>query len=242
MARFGLIGRNIDYSFSRTYFREKFEREKLSHTYENFDLPNEKELSALLTSNPDVRGFNVTIPYKQAVLNLLDELDEHASQIKAVNTIKRLPNGKLKGFNTDHIGFEKALLPYLPLSKEKALLLGSGGASKAVVYALKRLDIEVEQVSRSTKADLTYTDLSPDSIRDYGLIVNCTPLGTQPQVELYPSLPYDGLGPQQLLFDLIYNPPKTRFMALGEEKGCRVINGYSMLIAQAEASWAIWNS
>ncbi|PQB04715.1 shikimate dehydrogenase family protein [Aureitalea marina] len=241
MARFGLIGRNIDYSFSRGYFAKKFEEMELDHSYENFDLPGESELQPVLQNLTDVKGYNVTIPYKQAVIPLLDRLDEDAEQIGAVNTIKRTVYGELHGYNTDHIGFARALESYLPLSSDKVLVLGTGGASKAVVYALKIMGYNVKVVSRSIEADLTYSELNADMIAHFGMIVNCTPLGTHPEVDRYPDIPYEGLKPKQLLFDLIYNPAITQFMAKGEEMGCQTSNGYQMLVEQAEAAWAIWN-
>ena len=242
MARYGLIGRNIEYSFSRKYFGEKFREMGVDHSYENFDLSSEKELQSLLKNKTDVHGFNVTIPYKQAVIPFLDQLDQDAAQIGAVNTVKRMPSGVLKGYNTDHIGFRQALRSYLPLTSPKGLILGTGGASKAIIHALGGMDVTVQVVSRTSNADLTYKDLKPAMIGHFGIIVNCTPLGTHPDVDHYPEIPYEGLGPGQLLFDLIYNPAQTRFMALGEEKGCRTSNGYRMLVEQAEAAWAIWNS
>ena len=242
MARFGLIGKNIDYSFSRTYFKEKFEGEGRNDTYENFDLPTADALAELLLSTPDVKGYNVTIPYKEAIIPLLDQLDEDALQIGAVNTIKRNEQGQLIGYNTDHVGFSKALEPYLPLEIKKALILGSGGASKAVLYSLKKQDIACEVVSRSSNGQLSYEELTPDLMRDYGLIVNCTPLGTYPDIDRYPPIPIEGLGPGQLVYDLVYNPSKTRLMQLAEQKGCQTLNGYKMLVEQAEAAWEIWNS
>ena len=242
--RFGLLGKQIAYSFSRKYFTEKFAQLGLSQfEYVNYDLEQIEDFKKdVLKDLEFLGGLNVTIPYKEAVIPLLDQLDEDALQIGAVNTIKRNEQGQLIGYNTDHVGFSKALEPYLPLEIKKALILGSGGASKAVLYSLKKQDIACEVVSRSSNGQLSYEELTPDLMRDYGLIVNCTPLGTYPDIDRYPPIPIEGLGPGQLVYDLVYNPSKTRLMQLAEQKGCQTLNGYKMLVEQAEAAWEIWNS
>jgi shikimate dehydrogenase len=241
VARFGLIGKHIDYSFSRSYFREKFSLAKLGHTYENFDLPNDRSVETFLENLDGISGLNVTIPYKQVVMPLLDEIDPVANRIGAVNTIAIDQRGRTKGFNTDHIGFSKALEEYLPLAQPKALVLGSGGASKAVVYALEQMKIPALVVSRGMEGDITYRELDTGFLASHSLLVNCTPLGTSPDINRYPDIPYELLSKDHLLFDLVYNPSVTRFMELGKEQGARVCNGYRMLVEQAEAAWNIWS-
>lgn len=242
MDKFGLIGKNIDYSFSRTYFIEKFKKEQIDAHYVNFDCKTIEELKALLTSQSDVKGYNVTIPYKVEIIPLLDDLNKHAQSIGAVNTIKRLSDGRLKGYNTDYVGFQKSLEPYLTKMHEKALILGTGGASKAIAYALELKDIDYTFVSRNPSKDqLGYSALNAAILSKHLLIINCSPLGTYPHVEQAPALPYRLLTKEHLLFDLVYNPAKTRFLKNGEEHGATIINGQSMLEFQAEAAWKIWN-
>lgn len=243
MARFGLIGKNIDYSFSRGYFKEKFQNLRLDHTYENVDLPSEANLEHFFANMPDFKGLNVTIPYKSAVIPFLDELDPVAESIGAVNTIKITADNRRIGFNTDHHGFVKALEPFLPLEDRSALILGTGGAAAAIVHALANLDFRIQFVSReASETALSYEQVNRYVILDHLLIVNCTPLGTFPKVEAHPDIPYDFLSNNHLLFDLVYNPEETTFMRLGAERGARVTNGYKMLVGQAEKAWEIWNS
>lgn len=241
--RFGLIGKNISYSFSRGYFAEKFKNLNLvDHSYENFDLQNIDEFINLLESNRDIKGFNVTIPYKQEILPYLNEIDETALQIGAVNTIK-IKNNNLIGHNTDVIGFQKSLEPYLKKQHTRALILGTGGASKAISYVFDKLNIDHLFVSRNPgKGQLGYTDLNKNLVQEHSVIVNCTPLGTHPDIEKLPDIPYDHLDERHLLFDLIYNPLKTSFLKTGEENGASIVNGHKMLEIQAEASWSIWNN
>ena len=242
MRKFGLIGRNISYSFSRNYFSEKFLREGISGSYENFDLKNISEFSAVLKENPELRGLNVTIPYKEEIIPFLDSLDPVAAEIGAVNTIKVETSGRLIGYNTDYFGFAEALKPYLQPQHKKALILGTGGASKAIAYALKTLEIEYKFVSRKASEDkLTYEDLNENVLKEYKILVNCSPLGTFPKTEEHPNIPFKHLTQDHLIFDLIYNPPQTRFMELAEEKGATVVNGQKMLEFQAEKAWEIWN-
>jgi len=242
MDKFGLIGKDIDYSFSRTYFTEKFKREQLEAEYVNFDCKNIDELKDLLTNQKEVKGYNVTIPYKEQIMPLLQDLNKHAQSIGAVNTIKRLSDGRLKGYNTDYVGFQKSIEPYLTKIHEKALILGTGGASKAIAYALELKDIDYTFVSRNpTKDQLNYNALNAAILSKHLLIINCSPLGTFPNVEQAPALPYRLLTKEHLLFDLVYNPAKTRFLKNGEEQGATIINGKSMLEFQAEAAWKIWN-
>lgn len=243
MRRFGLIGKNISYSFSPGYFREKFGKLGLKDcSYEIFDLSAISEFPALLHRLSDLEGLNVTIPYKEAVIAYLDHLDEQALEIGAVNTI-RIRDGRTEGYNTDVIGFRESLRPLLTTADRAALILGTGGASKAVAHGLGQLHIPFRFVSRKPESGhLAYSDLGPEVLQEYQILVNCTPLGTYPEVEKAPPLPYEALGPTHLLYDLIYNPSLTSFLKRGRQKGARTKNGLEMLHLQAEASWDIWNS
>jgi len=240
--KYGLVGRNISYSFSKGYFTKKFKDLKLAHhSYENFDLDSMAELVKLLKENPEVRGLNVTIPYKVEVLPFLNKIDATALQIGAVNTIKVIED-QLIGFNTDVIGFQRSLKPHLKSHHKNALILGTGGASKAVAYVLEQLGLSHKFVSRQAREDqLGYPELDKDIISKYTVLINCTPLGTYPDVENRPEVPYQFLGEDHLLFDLIYNPVKTAFLIAGEAQGASIVNGHKMLELQAEASWEIWN-
>ena len=240
--RFGLVGRNISYSFSRGYFKKKFETLQLeNHSYENFDLQEANQFPDMLNNNKDLKGLNVTIPYKQDVIEFLDSLSPQASEIGAVNTIQFTPSG-LVGHNTDAYGFQKSLEPYLKAHHTKALILGTGGASKAIAYVLKELKIEFKIVSRSPlENQLNYNDLDEKTIKEHTLITNCTPLGTHPNIEFKPDLPYQFIGKDHLLFDLIYNPDKTAFLKEGESRGAQICNGLRMLELQADRAWEIWN-
>lgn len=241
MAEFGLIGKNIDYSFSRGYFSKKFLNEKLPYSYVNFDIPHIEEFPEILKTNPQLKGLNVTIPYKESIIPYLDHLDPRAKEIGAVNTIL-LHWGKTYGFNTDWIGFSKALEPSLPLKKNSALILGTGGASKAIAFALEKFGIDFMYVSRNQLSNgLTYKDLTKEIILNHSLIINCTPVGTFPEVTASPPLPYEYIGEQHVLFDLIYNPSETAFLREGKIRGARTENGLKMLEFQAEAGWSIWN-
>ncbi len=243
MAKYGLIGHNIGYSFSKTFFNFKFEKENRNDSYENFDIPVLGKISEILENNPDLKGLNVTIPYKKSIIKLLDKVDKEALQIGAVNTIKINKDGTLKGYNTDHYGFSKALMEFFPLKEKKALVLGTGGASKAVKYVLQIMNFEVTQVSRTkTENNITYTDLDRDIIKQNYLIVNCTPLGTFPKIEECPDIPYEYLTKDHLAFDLTYNPRETKFMKLSKERGARKSNGLKMLEYQAKKAWSIWIS
>lgn len=241
-ARFGLLGRDIDYSFSRAYFTEKFQRETLSHcSYENFDLPHLDNFRETLNT-PHLRGMNVTIPYKQEVMPYLDDLDEVSKIIGAVNTIVFQADGTTKGYNTDYIGFRESITPLLHKNITDALILGTGGASKAVLYALQKLGIRTQYVSRKNTANsIAYHEVNADIINTHKLIVNCTPLGTFPNVAEKPDLDYSLLTSKHVLFDLIYNPAETAFMKAGATYGATVSNGQHMLVGQAEASWELWN-
>ena len=242
MPLYGLIGYPLSHSFSKKYFTEKFEREELhTHTYELFPIASIDGLKEVLQNHPDLVGLNVTIPYKQDVLSFLDEQDEVVKNIGACNCI-RVNNGKLKGFNTDVIGFEKSLKVQLQPSHKKALILGTGGAAKAVEYVLAKLRIAFKYVSRKPVAgQLTYEEVTDSLLHEYTLIVNTTPLGMYPAVDQAPPLPYEALTAQHYLFDLVYNPSRTLFLQKGEAKGAAVENGYAMLLIQADESWVIWN-
>jgi len=240
--RFGLVGKDIEYSFSRGYFSEKFEKLELpNHSYENFDLAEINEFTKLIQENSNLNGLNVTIPYKEEVIPFLTRLNEDAEKIGAVNTIK-FHNNQLIGFNTDVYGFQKSIEPHLKGHHKKALILGSGGASKAVSFVFSQLGITYKIVSRKpAKEQLSYEDLN-EVLSDYQVIVNCTPLGTHPDIDEKPQIPYHLLTPKHLLFDLIYNPPKTAFLLEGESQGAAICNGNQMLKFQAEKSWEIWTN
>lgn len=243
MAKYGLIGHNIEYSFSKTFFNFKFEQENRNDSYENFDIPVVGELSNILENNPDLKGINVTIPYKESIIQLLDNVDKEALKIGAVNTIKINEDRTLKGYNTDYYGFSKALMEFLPIKEKKALVLGTGGASKAIIYVLEIMNFKIIQVSRTrSKNTITYTDLNRDIMAQNYLIINCTPLGTFPNVQEFPHIPYQYLTEDHLAFDLTYNPRETKFMKLSKDRGARISNGLKMLEYQAKRAWSIWTS
>lgn len=238
---YGLIGYPLAHSFSQSYFTSKFEKEQIDAEYWAFEISDISDLPGLLKENPGLRGLNVTIPYKRAIIPYLDELDDAAVQIGAVNCITIGKRG-IKGYNTDIIGFEKSLEPLLQPHHRQALILGTGGSSDAVAYVLNRLDISCVKVSREKKHKiLTYDEMSAEMIAQCKLIVNTTPLGMYPATETVPAIPYEGIGKDHLLYDLVYNPQKTIFLTSGEEKGATIKNGMEMLHLQAEASWEIWN-
>ena len=240
--RFGLVGMNISYSFSQGYFTQKFKTLGLvHHTYENFDLQNIDEIQSLFENTKDLKGLNVTIPYKEAVIPFLNSLSKKSEKIGAVNTVRITKNG-MKGYNTDVYGFRKSIEPYLREHHKKALILGTGGASKAVAFVFNELGIPFLFVSRSpTDGQLSYSDLKENMLEKHTIIVNCSPLGTFPNVDEKPDIPYVSLSPRHLLFDLIYNPEKTAFLQEGERHGATICNGRQMLVLQAEKAWEIWN-
>ena len=244
MRKFGLIGKTLVHSFSKKYFTEKFEREAVDANYELYSIANVDSLRQFVQEH-SLCGLNVTIPYKQDVIPLLDEIDSEAQMLGAVNVIKIKREGErlcLKGFNTDVVGFRNSLKPLLKPWHTSALVLGTGGASKAVLYVLENLGIAARCVSRQKREGmLTYETLDADVMRRNTLIVNTTPLGTFPKVETCPDIPYRLLTEKHLLFDLVYNPEQTLFMKKGLQNGAAVKNGYEMLVGQAEASWRIWN-
>lgn len=242
MIKYGLIGFPLTHSFSKKYFTEKFERESIvDHAYELFPIQDISALPGVLTAVPELKGLNVTIPYKEQVIAFLDEQSAVVREIQACNCI-RIIEGKLIGYNTDVIGFEKTLDRKLSQRHNRALVLGTGGAAKAVHYVLRNKGIEFLEVSRTPKDGcLTYADVSEEILLTHTLIINTTPLGMYPQVDESPALPYDKLTNQHYLYDLVYNPAKTKFLMEGERRGALIENGADMLVIQAEASWDIWN-
>lgn len=244
-ALYGLIGKPLAHSTSMISFKKKFRAECISADYCNFELDSVDQITDLLAKYPEIRGLNVTIPYKTEIIPYLDSLDDTAREIGAVNVIKVRHNAgrtELTGYNTDCIGFEQSLRQVLQGRTVKALVLGTGGAAKAVCYALKRMGIEYGQVSRNSSFDmLGYYELSPSVMDEHQLIVNCTPVGMSPDTEQCPDIPYAYLSSDHILFDLIYNPETTRFMQKGIEHGATVCNGAEMLRIQAQEAWRIWN-
>jgi len=244
MRKFGLIGKDISYSFSREYFKNKFETEEIKDTsYENFDIESINLFKTKLKLDKDIKGFNITIPYKESIIPFLDKLNKKAKAIGAVNTIRISKKGKYIGYNTDAYGFKNTLKPHLKSNHKKALILGTGGASKAVAYTLKALNIDFVFVSRnpSKKNEISYTSLNEQHIKNHHIIINCTPLGTHPNIDACPDIPYNIIEEKHILFDLIYNPSETKFLTFGKKKGATIINGLRMLELQAEKSWEIWN-
>jgi shikimate dehydrogenase len=241
--RFGLLGRNINYSFSKGYFTDKFNNENFTGcTYENFDIAEIAVFPQLTKSTSDLKGLNVTIPYKETVIPFLDKLSKKAEQIGAVNTIKITKKGKLKGYNTDYYGFKKSLQPLLQPHHKKALILGTGGASKGVAFALDELDIPYTFVSRETKENaIDYNRINATTFDNYQIIINSTPVGTSPNVDAFPLIPYEFFTAKHIAYDLIYNPAETQFLKKAKEQGAQIKNGLDMLIFQAEKAWKIWN-
>ena len=238
MRTLGLIGKDLSHSFSKNYFTKKFLSENITDAeYLNFELKNISDFKLLINKN-NLSGLNVTIPYKESIIPFLDELSEAAKQIGAVNTIQFI-NNKLTGHNTDYIGFTETILPLLK-KENNALILGNGGASKAIQFALNRLNIQYKIVSRNTS--FNYLDISKEITEYHNIIINTTPLGTFPNTEEKPPIPYELLNKNHVLYDLVYNPAETQFLKLGKQKNCQVKNGLEMLKKQAEASWNIWNS
>ena len=241
--RFGLLGRNISYSFSKGYFTEKFSNENFEGcTYENFDIPEITAFPKIIKNTPDLKGLNVTIPYKEVVIPYLDKLSKKATEIGAVNTIKITKKGKLKGYNTDYYGFMKSLEPLLQTHHKKALILGTGGASKGVAYALKELEILYTFVSREAKEGIIdYDRINATTFDNYQIIINSTPVGTSPNIEAFPLIPYEYFTEKHIAYDLIYNPAETQFLKKAKVQGAQTKNGQDMLIFQAEKAWKIWN-
>ncbi|RZJ95221.1 MAG: shikimate dehydrogenase [Hymenobacter sp.] len=246
MRTFGLIGRSLSHSFSQTYFTQKFYRLGLEDCrYELFELASPRELPGLLTKHPDLAGLNVTIPYKEQIWPYLTDVASSAALVGAVNVIELRADGSLIGHNTDYVGFRESLRPFYPDRgpEARALVLGTGGAAKAVGVALRELGIPYWLVSRDALGPhLTYAELTPAVLAAHVLVINTTPLGTYPNVNTCPPLPYSALTPQHYLYDLVYNPRETLFLQQGREAGTHTKNGFDMLERQAEAAWAIWNN
>lgn len=246
MKKFGLIGYPLGHSFSKNFFNEKFASENINAQYVNFEIPAIEDFPKVVTMNPDLCGLNVTIPYKEKVISYLDRVDTVAAEIGAVNVIKfERVKGKLKlaGYNSDVIGFTRSIESLLEPHHKKALILGTGGSSKAINYGLKQLGLETLFVSRNrhNNQTITYEELTPEVMDEYKVIVNCTPVGMYPQADQCPNIPYECLTPRHLLYDLLYNPDTTLFMKRGSDQGAVVKNGLEMLLLQAFGSWEIWN-
>jgi len=247
MKKYGLIGYPLTHSFSKRFFTEKFENENIDSTYDNFEIDTIEKFPKIVKNYPEVIGLNVTIPYKEQVIPFLDDLNDSAKEIGAVNTVKiiRADSGiHLKGFNTDTFGFENSLKPLLKEHHKKALILGTGGASKALKYVLTKLGIEFisASIEELKENEFRYEEIDEKMMLQRLLIINATPLGTYPKVENYPKIPYEFITEKHLLFDLVYNPEVTQFMEKGKANGATVKNGYEMLLGQALKSYEIWNS
>jgi len=239
-ALYGLIGYPLSHSFSPAYFKKKFAELRIDAAYRPFPLAGVNEFVPLLKANPDILGLNVTIPYKESIISYLDEIDEVAEKIGAVNCIS-IKKGTKKGYNTDTTGFEQSLVPLLTLQHTDALVLGTGGSSKAVAYVLDKLGVRFMTVSRYIAGGgITYGELTPEIIAQHKLIINTTPLGMYPNPDGLPDIPYDAIGKDHLLYDLIYNPEETKFLLKGKENNAAIKNGFEMLKLQADASWDIW--
>lgn len=241
--QFGLVGRNISYSFSKNYFTEKFQKNNTQNcTYENFDIQDVNEFPNIIQNNPDLLGINITIPYKETVIPFLTSLTENALKIGAVNVIKITKEGAIIGDNSDYYGFKKALEPLLQPHHTNALILGTGGASKAVAFALEDLGIGYTFVSRKASENaISYDQLDANTFSKYQIVINSTPLGTSPNVDVFPEIPYQYFNSKYIAFDLIYNPAVTQFLKKAEEQGAVIKNGLEMLVFQAEKAWEIWN-
>ncbi|MBK6340497.1 MAG: shikimate dehydrogenase [Bacteroidetes bacterium] len=243
LKKYGLIGYPLSHSFSKGYFTEKFKKEGIKNAaYETYPLEKISDFTTLLQNNPELVGLNVTIPYKEAIIPYLDELSEEAKKIGAVNTIKII-NGKKIGYNSDVVGFEKSLIQHLKPTHNKALVLGTGGAAKAVWFVLEKLNIPYLKVSRTASENIiAYDTISIDLVKEYPLIINTTPLGMSPKLETKPDIPYQALTKNHFLYDLVYNPQTTLFLEMGQKMGATIQNGLPMLHGQAERSWELWNT
>lgn len=245
MKKYGLIGYPLGHSFSKEFFNHKFQSEKIAASYQNFEIPTVDQVLQIVATESQLNGLNVTIPYKEQVIPFLDELSEEAAAIGAVNVIKferQKEKLKLVGYNSDVVGFTNSIEPLLKPHHQKALILGTGGASKAVLYALNKLGLSCTFVSRtSAQGRLSYNELTPEIMKEYTVIVNCTPVGMYPNTEVCPPIPYDCIGSEHLLYDLLYNPDTTLFMKKGAKRGATVKNGLEMLLLQAFEAWDIWN-
>ncbi|WP_298392533.1 shikimate dehydrogenase [Flavobacterium sp.] len=241
--KFGLIGKDISYSFSKKYFTDKFSKDLFNDfTYENFDIPTVEEFPNVLKNNSDLKGLNVTIPYKETIIPFLDTMSDKAFRIGAINVIRFTKKGNLKGYNSDWYGFKKSLEPLLQPHHKKALILGTGGASKAVAFALDKLGIFYTFVSREASENaIDYNRINTTTFDNFQIIINCTPLGTSPNIKEFPPIPYEFFTEKHIAFDLIYNPEETQFLKKAKKKGATIKNGYEMLVFQAEKAWTIWN-
>lgn len=241
MKRFGLIGKTLTHSFSKTFFTDFFEKKELDASYENYPLNAIEEIQILFDNN-GLDGLNVTIPYKESIIPFLDELSSEALEIGAVNVIA-FENGRKIGYNTDAFGFHQSIKPFLTNQHERALILGTGGASKAIASVFKSLGINVVFISRNPVGEnqFGYDEINDYMLNAFKVIVNCTPIGTSPNIDDYISIPFEELTEQHLVIDLIYNPKKTKFLQLAEKNGATILNGYSMLQQQALKAWEIWN-
>ncbi len=242
MRNFGLIGYPLEHSFSKLYFEKKFKNQKIKDvSYENYEIENISSIQKLI-NDKELNGLNITIPYKEKVLSFIDELDESAAKIGSVNVIK-FQDKKLKGFNTDYLGFKKSLVNWIPNSEFSAVILGSGGSSKAVIYVLNELKIPFNIISRSKSSDMiTYDELKKSTIlSESKLIINTTPLGMYPNIKSCPDIDFKKLSKNHYIFDLVYNPSETKLLNISKKKGAKIKNGYEMLVNQAEYSWEIWN-
>jgi len=238
--KYGLIGKSLSHSFSKKYFTEKFRRESLSATYHNIEILDESDLKTALSY--DFSGFNVTMPYKEKIIEFLDHLSPEAHEIGAVNTIQ-VKEGKWIGHNTDVFGFQQMIKPFFESQHERALIIGTGGASKAVAFVLERLGVSVIYLSRHPKNanEFSYDDLNENMVKFNGIIVNTTPIGMFPEVDAFINIPFEALTDRHLVVDLIYNPEETVFLKKSKEQGVKTINGLTMLHQQAEQAWKIWN-
>lgn len=242
MRRFGLLGYPLTHSFSQKYFTEKFEKLGLVDcAYENFSLPDIEAFKLVLEAQRDLHGFNITIPYKKQVLSFLHESTDEVKAIGACNCVS-IRDGVFKGYNTDVTGFEQSITPFIKSHHAQALVLGTGGASAAVVFVLRKLGIDVQYVSRKASGNaIAYEDVTEEILATHHLLVNTSPVGMYPNVHDFPAIPYQFLTAQHHLYDLVYNPAETKFLELGRGRGASTQNGHEMLILQAEESWRIWN-
>ena len=245
MNKYGLIGFPLGHSFSKKYFSEKFETGKIDAIYNLYELADISQFTALKDDNT-LCGLNVTIPYKEKIIPFLDEVDATAARIGAVNVIKFIRSGNkllLRGYNSDAVGFEASIKPLLKPHHTKALILGTGGASKAIEFVLTKLNIQTVFVSRNpTSGMISYAELDAETTKDYTVIINATPVGTFPHIDACPDIPYQFLSSEHLVFDVVYNPAKTLFLKKSEQRGATILNGEKMLELQAEAAWKIWNA
>ncbi|MBQ0061915.1 MAG: shikimate dehydrogenase [Bacteroidaceae bacterium] len=245
MEKYGLLGYPLGHSFSRNFFNEKFANEGIDAEYVNFEIPTIDDIMEIIAENKNLKGLNVTIPYKEKVIPYLDEMSAEARAIGAVNVVKVIRTSnevKLKGFNSDVIGFTRSIEPLLESHHKKALVLGTGGASKAIKHGLKQLGIEYTMVSRrEVDGTIQYKNITPEVLQEYTVIVNCTPSGMYPHVNECPELPYEAMSSKHLLYDLVYNPDETLFMKMGAKYGAKTKNGLEMLLLQAYASWEFWH-